>query len=194
MLIGPGWSAKAWSRDGQELLVKRDGAAGAAIWAMPAVRPDAGKAITREGAFDADGAQYSPVDRWIAYTSNETGTAEVYLQSLDAPGDRRRVSPDGGVQPRWRDDGRELFYLRGDGTLMAAAISSAMEPGTPAALFVMRAEPSPGQDQYVAFAHGQKFIAIQPVTTASERAALVCNDSGCPALTILTNWTQLLER
>jgi hypothetical protein len=48
--------------------------------------------------------------------------------------------------------------------------------------------------RYVALEHGQKFIGIQPVTPASARATLVCNDIGCPALTILTNWPKLLER
>ncbi len=67
-------------------------------------------------------AQLSPDGRWIAYTSTIGGGPEVYVESFPGGGDRKRVSARGGVQPRWRGDGSELYYLARDGTLVAVGV------------------------------------------------------------------------
>ncbi|MFN8061222.1 MAG: protein kinase [Vicinamibacterales bacterium] len=71
--------------------------------------------------------QLSPDGNWIAYVSDESGRNEVYVASYPAIGGRQQVSSDGGIFPRWRRDGRELFYLDGDRTLMSAVASSRNE-------------------------------------------------------------------
>jgi Tol biopolymer transport system component len=183
----PSWWPEVWSPDSRQLLVTRGDSKGAAIWAVPLEKPDAAKALTPEATFDADQAQLSPQGDWLAYTSNETDTFEIYLQSLHAPAERRRVSTDGGGQPRWRNDGRELFYLRLDGTLMAVPISASMEPGSPVPLFKMRPRPSPTVDEYVALQGGQRFVGIVPVASEDRASGLACGDWGCPALVMLTH-------
>lgn len=156
--------------------------AATAAWAVPVDNPTAARHLTPESAFGVDQAQLSPQDRWLAYISNETGEWQVYIVGFESPGERRRVSADGGSQPRWRDDARELFYLRPDGMLMAVPMSPSMEPGTPVPLFTMRPRPTPVSDEYVVLPGGQRFVAIVP-TGQAERNSLA----------VLTNWTALLS-
>mgnify|MGYP005859164781 FL=1 len=66
--------------------------------------------------------QFSPDSRMVAYESAETGRAEVYVQTFPAGGGKWQISTEGGIEPRWRADGKELFYDQGDGTVMAAAL------------------------------------------------------------------------
>jgi len=86
-------------------------------------------------------ARFSPDGRWVAYDSNESGTYEIYVRPFPSPaggGGQRMVSQTGGQYPRWGKDGKELFYLRPDGELMAADVSSsgaAFEHGIPKPVF-----------------------------------------------------------
>ena len=77
----------------------------------------------REAA-DQSQAQFSPDGAWVAYTSAESGRLEVYVQSFPATGAKWQVSTTGGEQPRWRRDGKELFYLAPDRHVMAVAIKA----------------------------------------------------------------------
>jgi Tol biopolymer transport system component len=86
-----------------------------------------------------DQGQFSPDGRWVAYTSNESGLSEIYVIPFPptANGGRWMVSRGGGVQPRWRRDGKELFYISPDWTMMAVPVSTTpvFHAGTPQALF-----------------------------------------------------------
>ena len=78
--------------------------------------------------------------KWLAFQSSESGQAEIYVEPFPGPGPKSRVSTNGGIQARWRRDGRELFYLASDGRLMAVPIragstASAIEVGTAIPLF-----------------------------------------------------------
>ena len=83
-----------------------------------------------ETSFDEGQGRFSPDGRWVAYASNETGRSEIYVRAFPGPGDRRLVSKGGGSFPRWRQDGRELFYLTPDKRLMAAPIQIALDART----------------------------------------------------------------
>jgi hypothetical protein len=85
-------------------------------------------------------AVVSPDGRLVAYNSNDGGRFEVFVESFPSPGSRWQVSREGGVHPRWRPDGRELYYYAPDGNLMAAAIlpGSAAPVGAAAPLFRAR--------------------------------------------------------
>ena len=120
--------------------------------------------------------------RWLAYSSNETGQWEVYLQPFMRPGGRVRVSTNGGSQPRWRADGKELFYLALDGAMMSVDTSD------PANARLLRESCSnlrfwvnPVEDQYDVTADGQRFLVIVPEGQQATR------------LTVLTNWPSLLS-
>jgi eukaryotic-like serine/threonine-protein kinase len=75
--------------------------------------------------------------KWIAYTSDESGAPEVYVQTFPASSGKWRISTGGGCQPRWRRDGRELFYIAADRNLMAVDVKlgSTFEAGVPKPLF-----------------------------------------------------------
>ena len=72
--------------------------------------------------------QVSPDGQWLAYTSDESGTWEVYVQSFPVLGHRRTISTNGGAQPRWRKDGKELFYLASDRRLMTVRSNRSSTP------------------------------------------------------------------
>jgi len=80
---------------------------------------------------------FSPDRQWVAYVSNEGGELNVFVQPFLRPGGKYQISKDGGSQPVWRADGRELFYLTPDGTLMVVAIDATRQfaAGSPKPLF-----------------------------------------------------------
>jgi dipeptidyl aminopeptidase/acylaminoacyl peptidase len=101
----------------------------------------------RKGSWTKD-AQFSPDGRWIAYQSDESGRVEIYVQPFLRAGRKVRVSGSGGVQVRWRRDGKELFFLASDNQLMAIPIrldaaSGDIELGTAVALFPTRLAGTP---------------------------------------------------
>ena len=94
-------------------------------------------------SFDERAGQFSPDGQWIAFESNESGRYEIYVQRFPAPATRTLVSTGGGLQPRLRPDGKELFYVAPDGRLMAVPLrfppeGQTVEPGSPVPLFVTR--------------------------------------------------------
>jgi Tol biopolymer transport system component len=97
-----------------------------------------------QSPFNETHGQFSPDGRWIVYASNESGTREIYARpfsaerpSLTANGKRVQITSGGGSQPRWRRDGRELFYLSQDSQLMAVTVKpgTEFESGGPRPLF-----------------------------------------------------------
>jgi len=82
-------------------------------------------------------AQFSPDGKWVAYASNETGKWQIYVTSFPEAHGTWQISTIGGEQPRWRGDGKELFYLSSDYKMMAAPVSTGpnFDSGKPVALF-----------------------------------------------------------
>ena len=114
-----------------------------------------------QGAFGESGARLSPDGRWLAYESTETGTQEVFVRSFPESTERRQVSIEGGNQPRWRGDGKELFFVSPDRKMMSAEVRTAprLEIGTPRALFQTRILPvTEARNQYDVTADGQRFL------------------------------------
>ena len=116
----------------------------------------------------ADEASFSPDGKWLAYDSDESGRFEVYVAPFPPTGAKWQVSSNGGGQPRWRGDGRELFYFGPDGSIMAVDVraGTSIEPGTPHALFKTSVQPSFTTDQYAVAADGQRFLIMNPVGEA----------------------------
>jgi Tol biopolymer transport system component len=116
------------------------------------------------------GARFSPVSkegtpRWIAYASNETGREEVYVRDFPAGTRKWQISTHGGLLPEWRSDGRELFFLTSDGTLMAVTVKPTPDFNfsEPKALFqsdIRRTIPSLQftMSQYAVAQDGQRFL------------------------------------
>jgi eukaryotic-like serine/threonine-protein kinase len=117
-----------WSRSGKVLLFTQyqtDNTMG--VWLQPL---DSGTARPYiDTRFNEAGGRLSPNGSWVAYTSNETGLEEVYVQAFPTPGQRTLVSVGGGFDPVWRGDGQELYYFRGDQLIAASlALAAAGEP------------------------------------------------------------------
>jgi len=131
-------------------------------------------------------AQVSPDGKWLAYTSDESGQQQVYVNSFPVAGEARwQVSNGGGNYSRWRRDGKELFYRAPDGRLMAASVragAQGLEFGIPAALFRTVEPLGPHVYPYDVAPDNQRILALVP---ASEHTT---------PLTVLMNWQAKLKR
>jgi Tol biopolymer transport system component len=138
---------------------------GADIW-MVAADGSQPKLLVRTPVDDMQG-QVSPDGRWLAYASLESGGAEVYIQSLVDATVRWQVST-GGADPRWRRDGRELFYTSSDGWLMAVGFDG-VAPAKPKRLFGVQVAPTvqPYMSNYNVTPDGQRFLFKVPVRGVS---------------------------
>jgi Tol biopolymer transport system component len=156
--------------------------AGAGASSSPASRPTLTPLV--QSSADERTARMSPDGRWMAFVSNTSGVSEVYVQPFPGPGRRVQVSANGGDQPQWRSDGKELFYLAPDGklttvTVAATADAQSIEIGPPAALFVANAgSPVVLSSNYAATADGQRFLLNR----------VVGNTAATPIRVVL-NWT-----
>jgi len=123
--------------------------------------------------------------RVIAYTLDVSGQAEVYVAPFPQGTPRVQVSRDGGREPRWRKDGRELFYLSPDGTVMSVALTHtpALQVSAPRALFrggPLTTGPAPG---YSVSSDGQRFLMVDPV-----------GDPRADDLTLIVGWNKTLPK
>ena len=132
---------------------------------------------------------FSPDGRWVAYSSDETGRDEVYIRPFPKADGQWRVSTDGGTNPRWRPDGRELFYIAPDRKLMSVSITA-----RPIRL------PSPRRGRSSRRASAARSAATSATTTpsaATASASLIVTDEGQPSsppITVIVNWPELLKR
>jgi Tol biopolymer transport system component len=174
----------SWSRDGQSILFTRYGKTRAGVWLMPLSGDSQPKPIFQSEAFDQGAATFSPNGRLIAYTSNESGRWEVYVQSFPASADKLMVSSTGGFMPLWRNDGKELFYLTDDGRVMSAEIKSGakLESSVPLQLFQTRIKFTDDYP-YAINPDGSRFLINIPAET---------NDTA-PMIVVL-NWTAALKK
>ena len=117
---------KSWSPDGRFILYAQvQPATGSDLMAIP-VQANATPFPVAQTPANEDQGQFSPDGRWVAYTSNESGLSEIYVIPFPpSPGGGRwRVSNGGGVMPRWRRDGKELFYISPDSRMMAVNVTT----------------------------------------------------------------------
>jgi Tol biopolymer transport system component len=164
-----------WTRDGKYVIVTAAGGGRPdEVWAVPvgwAGKPFplvAGPYSNRQGNVSPDG-------RWLAYAGDESGAAEIYLRSFPEGGDRRRISTAGGVEPRWRGDGRELFYREGTKVMSVEVKASAagFEADTPRLVF----DAGGSDDAFVVTVDGRRFLLMFPA------------DDGAPrGFTVVLNW------
>ena len=109
--------------------------------------------------YGSSNGQFSPDGCWVAYSATETPVAQVYVQSFPPGRGKFQISTDGGDQPRWRRDGKELFYVAPQGKIMSVEIQSrdTFESGAPKPLFTFRGSNNPyGTFRYDVTADGRK--------------------------------------
>jgi serine/threonine protein kinase/Tol biopolymer transport system component len=129
--------------------------------------------------------RFSPDRKWIAYASDESGRTEVYVRGFDPPGGKWRVSSEGGDSPVWRRDGKELYFLTSDSTVMSVAVGqgATFNAAAPVPLFRI-----PGEilalgvvTQYDVSPDGQRFLMNLNTPTQGQRA-----------ITLVSSWPALL--
>jgi hypothetical protein len=180
-----------WTPDGRFILYAVAAPkTGSDLWVLP-LFGDQKPLPFLQTPFNESPGQFSPDGRWIAYSSDESGRYEVYVTPFPGPGGKWQVSTASGDWPRWRRDGKEIFYVApADNKLMAAAVNgrgSAFEVGAVRPLFDTRVAgpPSvrPGQGRmYDISPDGQRFL----VNTVAEEAASA-------PITLVVNWPALLK-
>jgi len=126
-------------------------------------------------------AQFSPDGKWIAYADFENGRREVFVVPFPPTGERWRISPSGGLQPQWRGDGHELFYLDSTNALTAVDVRSQprFAAGPPRLLF--HTSLLGDVEEYHVTADGQRFLLRVPV-------------GGPPRTRLVLNWRALLSK
>ena len=170
-----------WSKDGRLVLCDVGPEGQNDLWIVPVSAPQQRSAFLDSRANEAQG-QFSPDGKWIAYTSNESGSHEVYVRRYPERDAKWRVSTGGGAQPRWRGDGAELFYLAPDGALMAAGVKrngAGLETSRPQMLFNtgIRGMFVDRRNHYVVTEDGQRFLVNQ-----------MGEDDTTAPITVFTNW------
>jgi serine/threonine protein kinase len=181
-----------WSRDGEFLIFQQEEPmSGWDLWAL-SMKGDLRPFPVLESRFNEVHGALSPDGKWLAYTSDETGDEEVYVQPFTGPvsisgngryeGGKKRVSANGGFQPRWQSDGKELFYVSRDRKIVSVSIKIGppFEVGTATPLFASTAQDDVAYDVTL---DGKRFL----MTTPSDEQRPV-------PVTLFLNWTATLKK
>ena len=182
--------ATGWADEGQTLL----------YWEAGRVPPDIG-VVSMEGdratqplletEFVEAAPSVSPNGDWIAYDSNETGQFEVYVQRVPGLGDRQIISTDGGRQPLWSPDGRELFYRAPTGMMVVPVLDTepAFRAGGPEVLFETQYYLLRSGRTYDLHPDGQRFLMVKDAALSDDAGT-----SASPQIVLIQNWFEELER
>jgi serine/threonine-protein kinase len=175
----------SWSPDGQLLaFMENNPTTGYDIWvlrlgdrkAQPFLRTSFNETVPR----------FSPDGRWLAYVSDESGRYEIYVQPYPGPGGKWQISTEGGTEPTWNPNGRELFYRSGD-KMMAVDIAThpSFAAGKPRVLFEGRYEPSPATSpNYDVSPDGQRFLMLKSAEAGEAPTQI----------NVVLNWFEELKR
>ena len=176
-----------WSPDGQFIVYHAlSGKTRADLWVLP-LTGDRKPYPFLQTQFGEREARFSPNGRWLAYTSDETGPRELFVQSFPPGGGKWQISQGGGGPPEWRADGKELFFVSGD-KLMAVDVKTdgdAFEAGIARPLFYLRGPALPGAGGVPAFEasnDGKRFLI-----------AVSAQEQTFTPITVVLNWTAGLK-
>jgi eukaryotic-like serine/threonine-protein kinase len=171
-----------WSRDGKYILYTP----AAELWVATVPELKARVFLVAPGTIR--NAQFSPDGKWVAYASNESGRFEIYVTSFPAAEGKWQVSSGGGIQPRWRGDAKELFYLAPDGKMMAVPVTAGanfdVSPPTP--LFQTHAREAFATSEQVSYdvtKDGQRFLVNTQVKNADTQP-----------MSVIVNWDADLKK
>jgi len=174
-----------WSTDGRFILFNQyEQKTGGDIWVLPLFGDGKPYALLNS-EFEETTGRFSPDVHWFAYTSNESGRTEVYIETFPKTGGKWLVSNGGGGQPHWSPDGKELFYIAPDKRLMSVEIKtgSAVEIGAPKPLFTSKVASYDAPNRYVVAPDGQRFLVNAPA-----------GDATASPITVIVNWASGLKK
>ena len=171
-----------WSRDGRYILFNR----GPEIWFL--TLPEMKSAPFLKTSSTVKNGRFSPDGKWVAYASNETGKWEVYVTSFPAAQGKWQVSSGGGEQPRWRGDGKELFYISSDGKVMSEPVTEGanFDVGAPVPLFQANPRETVATSEllfYDVSKDGQRFLINTEV-----------KQTEVEPMTVVLNWAAKLNK
>jgi Tol biopolymer transport system component len=182
-------SPSDWSPDGRFLIYRQAAQSAGAkgdLWVLPLQADRTPFPFVATGAEETR-AQFSPDGRWVAYESDESGRLEVYVRPFQRAGERVVISLDGGIEPRWNSNGREIFFISPSGAVMSAAVrpsaaGSVLDVEPARQLFQSRLQnrglyPPNFKIDYDVSRGGERFLMLQ----ATEKAEAA-------AITVVANW------
>jgi len=178
--------ARDWSLDGRFIVyVEQAPKTAMDLWILP-LTGDHKPIVYLQTPFTEDDGQFFPdasrEPSWMAYQSNESGRSQIYVQAIPASGAKYQISTEGGSVPRWRRDGKEIFFISPDQTLVAVPIAAgaSLQIGKAQTLFT-----NAGMDSFVPSHDGTRFLINVP--TAGERVVT-------PGITVVTNWQTTIRK
>jgi len=184
----------SWSPDGQVMAyIEVNPTTGRDIWMLRMGDPSQGAGQVRKAQpfirtpATESAPRFSPNGRWLAYVSNESGRFEIYVQPYPGPGEKWQISTEGGTEPMWNPNGRELFFRSGDKMLAADVTTQpSFSAGKPRMLFEGPFEPAPTTfPNYDVSADGQRFLMLQLVEQA---------EAAPTQINVVLNWFEELKR
>jgi Tol biopolymer transport system component/predicted Ser/Thr protein kinase len=177
----------SWSPDGQLLaFVEQNPTTGYDIWVLR-LGDHKAQSFLRT-SFNEWLPRFSPDGRWLSYSSDESGRNEIYVQPYPGPGGKWQISTEGGTEPVWNPNGRELFYRSGSNKMMAVEIATqpSFAAGKPRMLFEGSYEPMPrGAANYDVSPDGQRFLMLKPVGSA---------EAAPTQIVVVQNWFEELKQ
>lgn len=176
-----------WSRDGRHIVYQTRRGTRADAMLLP-LAGDRTPTPVLQSDFNEEQPRLSPDGRWIAYTSDESGRPEVYVQSLPSLAEKWQISTNGGGDPQWRRDGTELFFIAADRKLMAVPIrpGPTFDPGIPTPLFETRVTGlTDVRTHYQVSADGRRFLVNTVPETEAATSAPV---------RVIVNWPATLPQ
>jgi serine/threonine protein kinase/Tol biopolymer transport system component len=176
----------SWSPDGQLLaFMEVNPATQRDLWVLR--MSDRKEQPFLKTRFDESVPRFSPDGRWLAYVSNESGRYEIYVQPYPGPGGKWEISTDGGTEPAWNHNGRELFYRSGNKMMAVDIVTQpSFAAGKPRMLFQGPYERSPATSpNYDVAPDGQRFLMLKPADTG---------ESAPTRINVVLNWFEELKR
>jgi serine/threonine protein kinase len=182
----------SWSPNGKHLLYFTGGGPRHEIFVLPLTPARPGEPLKSEPflktGFNELFGQFSPDGRWVVYSSDLSGQSEIYVTPFSRPSERRQISMNGGGRPRWRRDGKELYYIALDGKLMATEtrISEKSVDAGPTHALLTIAGSSPASTAGYPFEvspDGQRILTLIPA-----------GDGTTQPVTLVQNWTGALKK
>lgn len=172
-----------WSRDGRFLIYSSVSPRGDLDLLLLPLFGGAKPVPLQQTRFTEFKGQFSPDGKWIAFVSDESGRLEVYVQHFPTFDGKRQISTGGGDTPRWRGDGKELFYLSPDKKLMAVTVkgNATLETDRPRVLFETGPARAWPWTEYAVTSDGQRFLMPMWETTSVP-------------FTVVVNWAAELKR
>jgi serine/threonine protein kinase len=174
-----------WSPDGKYLLYHNTRSP--ELWVRPLEGDQKPEVVARSLTGIADQGQFSPDGRWIAYNSDESGQHQVFVVPFPPKPTvkKKQISVNGGVQPTWKGDGRELYFLTADGTLMATEVmlGETFKYKDPSPLFKKHLRVIYDREQYLPSPDGKRFLFALPSVEDASRS-----------INVILNWPSLTEQ